>query len=268
VKEPLYNLAARAPQLSSDLRDDFPSYFSECLVRAVDLRLQKLTASQSEAALQTDDVDGYVLVRSLFEALTKYEAAAPPMNLFFPDMVRSIDEAAEQKRVAQIQYAAAQPAASDAEVSEAVARRKAQLPTTVPNDAEVIAELTEGERRIEEKNPQAAEQSFQKVLLKYPNQPRAWYGLGLVAMLERNGPRAKEVFDRLTSGEHAATGDPMVLAWSHVYLGRIYGDEGNMDKAKAEFEAALNVEGGPDKARQAAEKGLSAVARVKSGERP
>jgi tetratricopeptide (TPR) repeat protein len=268
VKEPVYNLAARAPQLSADLRDDFPSYFAECLVRAVDLRLQKVAASQREAVLQTDDADGYVLARPLFEALAKYEAAAPPMNLFFPDMVRSIDDAAEEKRVAQIQYAAAPPAPSDAEVSEAVARRKAQLPTTVPNDAEVIAELSEGERRIEQKDPQAAEQSFQKVLLKYPNQPRAWYGLGLVAMLERDGTRAKEVFNRLTSGEHAATGDPMVLAWSHVYLGRIYGDEGDMDKAKSEFQAALNVTGGPDQARQAAEKGLNAVGGVKSGERP
>jgi len=27
-----------------------------------------------------------------------------------------------------------------------------------------------------------------------------------------NGPRAKEVFGRLTAGEHAATQDPMVLA--------------------------------------------------------
>ena len=82
-------------------------------------------------------------------------------------------------------------------------------PTTVPNDAEAIAALTDGERRVAEKNPRAAEISFQKVLARYPDQIRAWYGLGLVALLDHDGPRAREVFGRLTSGEHAATQDPI-----------------------------------------------------------
>jgi len=38
---------------------------------------------------------------------------------------------------------------------------------------------------IAEKNPRAAESSFQRVLAKYPDQPRAWYGMGLVALLDR-----------------------------------------------------------------------------------
>jgi Tetratricopeptide repeat len=268
VKRPLYDLAARAPRLSPDLRDDFPSYFAECMVRAVELKLKRMSPGEREAAMDMDDADGYVLVRPLFTSLAKFEESAPSMKLFFPDMVRSIDVAAEEKRVAQVHYAAAPTARADATGSEAVARRKMQVPTTVPNDADAIAELTEGERRIAEKNPQAAELSFRKVLVKYPDQPRAWYGLGLVALLERDGPRAKEVFGRLTTGEHAATRDPLVLAWSHVYLARIYGDEGNVDKAKAEYQAALDVEGGPDQARQAAEKGLSAVAGERPGERP
>jgi Tfp pilus assembly protein PilF len=141
-------------------------------------------------------------------------------------------------------------------------------PDTVPNDADTIAALTEGERRIAEKNPRAAEASFQKVLLKYPDQPRAWYGLGVVAMMEQDGPRAREVFGRLTSGEHAATQDPLVLAWSHVHLGTLYNIEGQPDRAKAEFEAALSVQGAPDKAKEAASKGLIALSTEKRTERP
>ena len=57
----------------------------------------------------------------------------------------------------------------------------------------------------------------------------------------------KEVFGRLTTGEHAATRDPMVLTWSHVYLARIYDDEGQQGQAKTEFQAALAVPGARSK---------------------
>src|SRR4030095_11296111 len=100
---------------------------------------------------------------------------------------------------------------------ESGARHTAVAPSTVPNDADAIAALTEGERRIAEKNPRAAQASFERVLMKYPDQPRAWYGLGVVAMMQQDGPRAKEVFGRLTVGDHAATADPLVMAWSHVH---------------------------------------------------
>jgi tetratricopeptide (TPR) repeat protein len=192
------------------------------------------------------------------------------MDLFFPDLVRSVDVTAELKRVSALQFAAADYQVKSGDLAnEEVARgRAAPRPDTIPNDADAIAALTEGERRIAEKNARAAEASFQKVVAKYPDQARAWYGLGLVALLDHDGPRAKQVFGRLTSGEHAATSDPMVLAWSHIYLARIYDGEGQRRQAEAEYQAALTVEGGPEQARQAAQKGLAETAKEKSVERP
>jgi Tfp pilus assembly protein PilF len=86
--------------------------------------------------------------------------------------------------------------------------------------------------------------------------------------MDHDGLRAKQVFGRLTKGDHAATQDPMVLAWSHVYLARIYDDEGQQVLAKSEFQAALEVPGGPENARQAAQKGLEVVNLEKPAERP
>ena len=65
-------------------------------------------------------------------------------------------------------------------------------------------------------------------------------------MMEQDGRRAKN-FGRLTGGEHAATQDPLVLAWSHVHLGTIYDIEGQTDRAKTEYQAALAVDGAPEK---------------------
>jgi len=184
-------------------------------------------------------------------------------------MVRSIDANGEAKRIQNVKFAPADAAPKQEKTAnEEVARRRKLAPTTIPNDAEAIAALTEGERRIAEKNPRAAESSFQKVLAKYPEQARAWYGIGLVALMDHDGPRAKQVFGRLTSGEHAANDDPMVLAWSHIYLARIYDDEGQMEQAKTQYQEALAVTGSPEQARQAAQKGLAAFATGKPSERP
>jgi hypothetical protein len=271
VKKPLFEKAAAAPRLPPDLKDDFPSYFAECTVRAVELKLKRMSPGERDAALERNDADGFILVRPLFAALPKFEGSEPAMDLFFPDLVRSVDVGAELKRVSTMPFAAADRQQKSGDLAtEEVARRRAvaALPGTVPNDAEAIAALTEGERRIAEKNARAAEASFQKVVAKYPDQPRAWYGLGLVALLDHDGPRAKQVFGRLTTGEHAATSDPMVLTWSHIYLARIYDGEGQAREAQAEYQAALTVPGGPEQARQAAQKGLADTAREKTVERP
>ena len=269
VKQPVYELAAKAPRLSPDLKDDFPSWFGECTVRAVEIRLKRLSPSERDAALQNNDADGYVLVRPLFLGLTGFEQSAPAFHDYFLDLVRGIDVKTEQTRVAAIQFAPAQAAPQAKELSsEALARRRARAVTTVPSDPEAIAALTEGEKRIAEKNPRAAESSFQSVLAKYPDQPRAWYGIGLVALLDHDAVRAKEVFGRLTAGDHAASQDPMVMAWSHVYLARIFEDEGKLERAKTEYQAVLQVQGAPPQAQQAAQKGLGDLELRKPSERP
>ena len=268
VKRPLYDQAAKAPRLATDLKDDLASYFAECTVRAVELKLKRMSPGEREAALTRDDEDGYVLVRPLFGALAKFENSEPPMKRFFPDLVRSIDVAVEAKRLTTLQFAPAETAQTDEVAAEEAVRPRKPLPTTVPNDTQVIAALTEGERQIAAKNPRAAEASFQRVLSKYPDQPRAWFGIGVVAYMDHDAARAKQVFGRLTTGEHAATQDPRVLAWSHVYLARIYDYEGNPAVAKTEYESALAVEGGPEEAKQVAQRELAASAGEKQVARP
>ena len=269
VKRPLFEKAAASPRLSPELKDDYASYFAECMVRAVELKLKRLSPGEREATMNRDDEDGFVLVKPLFEALPKFENSEPSMKLFFPDLVRAIDLGAESKRLAAVKFASADAAnPEDEAANEKIARAKRAAPTTVPNDAEVIIALTEGERRIAEKNPRAAETSFQKVLAKYPDQPRAWYGIGLVALLDHDAARAKQVFGRLTAGEHAAKDDPMVLVWSHVYLARIYDDEGNSEVARTEYQSALAVQGGPDQAKQTAQKELAILGAEKPVARP
>src|SRR6267142_4012545 len=102
VKRPLFEKAALAPRLAPELKDDYASYFAECLVRAVELKLKRMSPGEKEAALSRYDEDGYVLARALFGALPKYESSEPSMKFFFPEWVRAIEEGAESNRIAAV----------------------------------------------------------------------------------------------------------------------------------------------------------------------
>ena len=269
VKRPVYESSAKAPRLAPDLKDDLPSWFAECTVRAVELKLRKLSPSEREAALANNDSFGYTMVRPIFQGLSTFEKNEPSMKNYFPDLVRGIDGKAELVRVSGLTFAPApSPGEQPAQLSgEDIARKRPQAATTLPNDQDTIAQLTAGERFIADRNPRAAEAAFKAVLAKYPDQVRAWYGLGLVALLDHDAAHAKEVFGRLTSGDHAASEDPMVLAWSHVFLARVLDEEGQLEQSKSEYQAALAVQGAPVKAQQAAQKELGDLS-LRKPERP
>jgi hypothetical protein len=72
----------------------------------------------------------------------------------------------------------------------------------------------------------------------------------------------------LTNGAHAATHDTMVMSWSHVYLGRVYEDDGDVERARSEYQAALAVEGASEQVQFAAQRGLAGLQNRKPGERP
>jgi predicted Zn-dependent protease len=234
------------------------------------VKLKKMSPSEREAALQTNDTDGYVLVRPLFLGLPGYEKSEFAFHDYFPDLVRGIDAKTEQTRVDAIHFAPAEDTGQSQQLSaEKVARNQARASlSTLPSDPQAIAELTDGEKQLAAKNPRGAEASFKSVLAKYPNQPRAWYGLGMVAVLDHDAERAKEVFGRLTTGENAASQDPLVMAWSHIYLARIFEDEGQLDRAKSEYQAVLALQGAPAQAQQAAQQGLGDLDTRKASERP
>jgi tetratricopeptide (TPR) repeat protein len=91
--------------------------------------------------------------------------------------------------------------------------------------------------------------------------------------MQNQAERAQDLFEQIIAAGSAAaavpgavtsTGseasadrpDAHTLSWSHVYLGRLYDVQGNRDQAVAEYRAALSVEGAPDEAKAAAQRGV------------
>jgi hypothetical protein len=253
-KRALLAVAARAPRLPVEYDNDFISFVDECVVKSVELRLRHLSAAQLEAALRDDDQSGFILVRPLVARLQLFEKAGPAMSYYFGDLISGIDADAEQKRLQGFAFAPAEsgPAPHQHENSEPVLA------------SELDRSLAEGNRQLEQKDVSAAAETFERILAKYPDDTRAMYGLAIASVVSGHGDQAKELFEHITTGSassdaESAPVDPQILAWSHVYLGRIDDLQDQRDLAVSEYRAALAVDDGPADARAAAQSGVDAA---------
>ncbi|HEX4076554.1 MAG TPA: tetratricopeptide repeat protein [Candidatus Acidoferrales bacterium] len=252
-KRALLAVAARAPRLPLEYDNDFISFVDECLIKAVELRLRHLSGASLEATLRDEDQSGFILVRPLVAQLQLFEKAGPAMSYYFGDLMSGIDVDAEQKRLQGFAFPAADSgsAAQQHENSEPVLA------------SELDRSLAEGNRELGQKDVSAAADTFERILAKYPDDTRAMYGLAIASVVSGHGDQAKQLFERITSGTNSdaesASVDPQILAWSHVYLGRIADLQDQRDLAVGEYRAALAVDDGPADARAAAQSGVDAA---------
>src|SRR5262249_6446773 len=88
---------------------------------------------------------------------------------------------------------------------------------------------------------------------------RALFILARAALLEKNAEEARLLLERTLQ----VARDPQIIAWSHIYLGRIYDyqPEPNRGKAVEHYKAALSAGDTSPAVKQAADKGLEAPPR-------
>jgi tetratricopeptide (TPR) repeat protein len=257
---PLLEIAARAPLLPVDLRDDFSAFFDECLVRAVELRLRHLSPDALTAAIDEAEASGYVLVRPIYAGLSGFEKSEPAMGYYLPDLIKGIDVDAERRRLSAVKFADASPSDQSAPERNQMAAKPATPDLSTP----LADDLAEGQRQISARNGAAAAAAFERYLAAHPEDERATYGLAVASALQGKPDQARELFTKVIAASEnplagaAAQHDPSNLCWSHIYLGRMYDVEGKRDLAIVEYRAALAVAGAPDSARNAAQRGIGA----------
>jgi tetratricopeptide (TPR) repeat protein len=253
-----------------DLRDDFTSFFDECLVRAVELRLRRLTPGDLSSAIDQAEDSGYVLVRPIYAGLSGFEKSEPAMGYYLPDLIKGINVEAEQRRLRDVKFSEAVTA------SETVPERNARIakPAPAPFGNPLDDDMAEGQRQISARNGAAAAASFERVLAAHPDDERATYGLAVASALQGKPEQARELFTKvIDAAQNPLAGtekhsDPSNLSWSHIYLGRMYDVEGKRELAVVEYRAALAVNGAPDSARTAAQHGIDIGYKATTHDRP
>jgi len=209
---------------------------NECLIRAIEVRMSKLPEAEQAKSVDEADREGYVLTRYFYDALGKFDKTSVGMRDAYTDLVGAIEVGKEMKRAAQIQFAKS----ADPEL----------LHQNRTDDHLVLS----AERRLAAGDREGAQKLAQKALDdKVEDSGRALFILAEVATANRDIDGARAYFERALQTAR----EPRLIAWSHIYLGRIFDLQEDRPAAVDQYRAALDAAGAalPD-AKQAAQRGL------------
>ncbi|MCL5005290.1 MAG: tetratricopeptide repeat protein [Acidobacteria bacterium] len=228
-------IARKAPALKSDFKEDFSLLVTECLIRAAELRIDKLPEFQARKRVNQLASSGLILVPYFYDALEDYEKQEASMTVYYRQMIQGIKPLQEEARLANIKFT--KPAAPVA---------------AAPEGSEVQQLLDKGDNAIYEGKYDEAHTAFEQVIAKNPQNSRALFGLAVVASNTRKPDIARKYFEETLKATH----DLRLVTWSHIYLGRIYDLSGERMQALAQYRAASLTAGAYPEALRAVESGL------------
>ena len=239
--EPILLELNRAP-LARSFREDIALLVNECLIRAIEIRtsIPRNNPKLADAYVNRAMAQGFVLTRYFYDALEKFEETTG-MKSGYGDLLHGIDIDRERKRAREIAFA------DHAEPEVVSAARIRPLQEDQLNLAE--QKLASGDRA-------GAQQIAEAVLRNNTggDQPgRAAFLLARIASLSGNMEEARVDFEQAVQSAK----DPRTLAWSHIYLGRIYDIQEKRDVAMEHYRAALAAGDSNSDTRAAAEKGIA-----------
>lgn len=236
-KAELKIVAAKAPMLRADFKADFYLFTTECLIRAVELRMDKVTPTEAKKKINALTASGLILTPYFYSALGAYEQQASSMSVYYKKMIDGIDTRSVMSRLAKVKFTSAPPVTPPVHV--------------VRSEEERL--LDEGDNLIYRGQYNQALNTFETVLKKYnPNNERALYGLGVVASNMRKPDLAEQYFQKALQSGH----DVRIATWSHIYLGRLYDLTGKRSEALEQYRAASRTAGPYPEAMRAAKSGL------------
>jgi tetratricopeptide (TPR) repeat protein len=234
--EPLLVKLQDAP-MDEAFKSNISLLVTECLVRAIEERLSKIPEADRVHDISQDDKEGYVLTHYFYDAMARFESDPAGMRNAYPYLLGAIDINKEIKRVSQIEFAAQ----AEPELLHLAGGRNQHL-------------LLDAERRLAAGDVETAQKLAQKVLDEQEEDPgRALFILAQVATVNRDMEGARKYFERALQTAH----ETKVIAWSHIYLGRIFDLKEDRIAAVDQYRAALDVAGATlPEAKLAAQRGL------------
>ena len=259
---PLLKVIRDAP-LGYEYRDNIASLVIECLIRAIEARtmdtgvtLFNIPADAARAdiprlqhqhdvtvqhanavrekAVDEDMRDGFVLTRYFYNQMSSFERNPESLTEAIGPMVYGMDVDQQIHNAKQIEFAAAAPA-------------------DIVHSAAAGSGLDKAENEIRSGDAEAAGKLALQAIHDHTADPaRANYVLGLTWLMKGDPQSAANDFDETLR----LTQDPRLLAWSHIWLGRIDDVKDDRPDALSEYKTAMTVRDGQPDTLHAVEQGL------------
>jgi hypothetical protein len=236
--EPLLDSVKAAP-IDEPFKTDMSLLVTESLVRAVEIRTQgnsKTPEAVRSEAVEKSMQQGFILTRYFYDALISFEKDPAGIRNAYSGLLEGIDVRKESRRVSEIQF-----------VSEASPEL---LHLSRPSDQRL---LQTAEKRLAAGDLKTAEQLAQQAIDEgREDKGRALFVMAQVATANRDMAGATGYFERAIQ----VAQEPKVVAWSHIYLGRIYDLQEQRETAVDHYHAALTAGSALPEVKAAAERGL------------
>ena len=217
-------------------RSQLPSYEHQR-----ELYQQKVDAAKL-ATVAHDMRQGYVLTQYFYEQLLQFEKDPASLKDSIGEMVYGMDVDQEVHRARQVEF--------DKVADEDVLRQSKPQPLTGLDLAE--AKLASGDIPAATAIAQKTLAGQTDTVASTADAARAHFILARVDLMTGHPDEAIDDFQKTL----ATSKEQRLLAWSHIYLGRMLDLECKRDEALAEYNEALAVRDGQVDTRLAAERGV------------
>jgi tetratricopeptide (TPR) repeat protein len=218
---PVYKIPANAD------RSEMPRYEHERQI------YQQKVEAVRVAAMHHDMKQGFVLTQYFYEQMTQFYSMDVDQQVHRARQIDFDKEAdgdvltrSKPRKLTGLDLAEARLAAGDVATASAMARQALTIHSDSSDSLEAITQRA-----------------------------RAEFILARVAILTGHPDQAVEGFQRTL----AASKDPRLLSWSHIYLGRMLDLDCKRDQAVTEYQEALKTRDGQQDTRLAAERGVKAA---------
>jgi len=251
-------------------KSDAVALITECLIKAIEARIyvidspapqkpkgavgrsgteqydtqkaiyDRANALARQRLVDVDESQGWVLTGYFYQALGTMEHNGDGLRDEIAPMIYGMDVDREQKHAEEVVFVKNAPADP--------LSRGAERPHKL--EGLELAELDLAKGNVAD----AADLADKAMQDPKADHGEAQYLLARVDLMQGNAKDAQEGFEKTLT----LSKDPRTLAWSHIYLGRLYDTMKTPDRshAVAEYQAALEVRDGRPDTRQAAEAGL------------
>jgi hypothetical protein len=267
--QPMLRAVQDAP-LEFFYKSDAPALITECLIKAIEARTysiaeprpkkpgaargtdaiaqyealktlyDKQTTLEREQLVATDESQGWVLTGYFYAELGNMEKNGDGLRDEIAPMIYGMDVDRERHHAEEVVFTKQAPTDP---------LRPAAQPHPIEGLELAELDLMKGDRGA------AADLAEKALADPHGDHGRATYVLARIDLMNGDPEKASQGFERTLT----LSRDPRTMAWSHIYLGRLYDamNPPERDKALAEYNAALTVRDSRPDTRLAAEAGVA-----------
>ena len=251
--EPILEDVRSAP-MAQAFKNDISLMVNECLIRAIEARtsIAKTDEAARNAYVQRSVEEGFVLTRVFYDQLREFEKDSTGLKNAYGNLLHTISLERERKRAREVVF-------RDQATPEIVSAVQ-----PAPNEDRL---LSIAEQKLAAGDREGAQKLANGVLQhnhggEAPG--HAVFILARIATLTGKMEEAQASFEQAVASVH----DPRMLAWSHIYLGRIFDIQEKRDVAVEHYRAALAAGDPSADTKAAAERGLTEPYQARKSAKP